>query len=120
MVKLQFVKIRKLDVCGGLFCQIWPSFLIFRLLLTSKALLMWVRKDKHTYMHTNIHAYIHTRNVSILLFFLTYFSFQQFFFSDLFCLKDPNFAHISPSYQRFMTALLEYFCQLCLLYHEPQ
>ena len=51
---------------------------------------------------------------SLFCFFSHLFFFPAIlFFSDLFCSifcsKDPNFAHISPSSQIFMTALLEYF-----------
>jgi len=51
--------------------------------------------------------------MSLVCFFSHLFSFPQFFFSypfcSIFCSKDPNLALISPSSQRFMTALLEYF-----------
>ena len=50
--------------------------------------------------------------MSLFCFFSNLFSFQQFFsdlFCSIFCLKDPNFAHIFQSSQTFVTALLEYF-----------
>ena len=45
----------------------------------------------------------------LFCFFSHLFFFLAILFSDLFCSKDPNFAHISPSSQTFVTALLEYF-----------
>ena len=37
--------------------SIQPSFLVYRLLLASKALLMWVRKDKQICIQTNTHTF---------------------------------------------------------------
>jgi len=48
--------------------SLYPSILVYRLLLTYKVLLTWVRKDKqvmyytctHTYIHACIHTGVHT------------------------------------------------------------
>ena len=48
------------------------------------------------------------RDESILLFSPPIFLSSNSFCSDLFCSKDPNFAHIFPSSQTFVPAFLEY------------